>query len=43
MTDKIFKTEEEWKKELNDEEYEVCRMKGTERAFTGMYLSLIHI
>ena len=37
MTEKISKTDEEWKKELNAEEYEVCRMKGTERAFTGMY------
>ena len=37
MTDKIAKTDEEWKSELTNEEYEVCRMKGTERAFTGMY------
>ena len=37
MTEKITKTDEEWKKELTAEEYEVCRMKGTERAFTGMY------
>ena len=37
MKEKITKTDEEWKKELNSEEYEVCRLKGTERAFTGMY------
>ena len=37
MTQKISKTDEEWKKELDTDEYEVCRMKGTERAFTGMY------
>ena len=37
MNEKITKTDEEWKKELNAEEYEVCRLKGTERAFTGMY------
>ena len=37
MTEKITKTDEEWKKELTAEEYEVCRMKGTEQAFTGMY------
>ena len=37
MAEKIIKTDEEWKKELNSDEYEVCRMKGTERAFTGMY------
>ena len=37
MTDKITKTDEEWRSDLTNEEYEVCRMKGTERAFTGMY------
>lgn len=34
---KIVKTEEEWKKELTTEQYEVLRKKGTERAFTGKY------
>ena len=37
MTDKIAKTDEEWKSELTNEEYEVCRMKGTDPAFPGMY------
>ena len=37
MSKEDIKTDEEWKKELNSDEYEVCRMKGTERAFTGMY------
>ena len=37
MSEKITKTEEQWKEELSPEEYEVCRQKGTERAFTGMY------
>ena len=35
--EKIKKSDEEWKKELTPEQYQVCRMKGTERAFTGQY------
>ena len=34
---KIEKTDAEWKKELNEEQYHVLREKGTERAFTGKY------
>lgn len=37
MADKVIKTEEEWKKELTNEEYTVLREKGTERAFTGEF------
>ena len=37
MKDKIQKSEEEWKKELTPEQYQVCRMKATERPFTGEY------
>lgn len=33
----ISKSEEEWKKELSDEEYRILRQAGTERAFTGKY------
>lgn len=36
--EKINKTEEEWKKELSPEQYEILRNKGTERAFTGALL-----
>lgn len=35
MTEKIHKSEADWKKELTPEQYEVTRKKGTERAFTG--------
>ena len=37
MTEKIQKTEEEWRKLLTPEQYAVCREHGTERAFTGQY------
>lgn len=37
MKEKIQKTDEEWKQQLTPEQYEVCRRKGTERAFTGAY------
>ena len=37
MKDKIQKSEEEWEKELSPEQYQVCRMKGTEPPFTGKY------
>lgn len=34
---KVNKTEEEWRQELSDEQFEVARKAGTERAFTGKY------
>jgi peptide-methionine (R)-S-oxide reductase len=39
MKDKIIKTEEEWKKELSPEQYEVLRGKGTEAPFRGKYVN----
>ena len=37
MSEKIHKTDEEWRRQLTDEQYHVTRRKGTERAFTGAY------
>jgi peptide-methionine (R)-S-oxide reductase len=37
MGSKEFRLEEEWKKILSPEEYQVLRQKGTERPFTGKY------
>ena len=34
---KILKSDEEWKKELTAEQYEVTAQKGTEAPFTGKY------
>jgi peptide-methionine (R)-S-oxide reductase len=36
-SDKIEKTDAEWRSQLNDEQYHVTRKKGTEPAFTGEY------
>ncbi|KAB2311517.1 peptide-methionine (R)-S-oxide reductase MsrB [Betaproteobacteria bacterium SCN2] len=37
MSRKINKSDAEWQAELPPEQYRICRMKGTERAFTGKY------
>lgn len=34
---KINKTEDEWSKELSDEQFRILRQKGTERPHTGKY------
>ena len=35
VSDKVVKSQEEWKKTLSPQQYKVLREKGTERAFTG--------
>lgn len=34
---KVKKSEAEWRAELSDDEFRICRQKGTEPAFTGQY------
>jgi peptide-methionine (R)-S-oxide reductase len=37
MTDKLKKSDVEWRRELSPEQYRIAREKGTERPFTGRY------
>lgn len=37
MSDRITKSDAEWREQLTSEQFEVCRKQGTEPAFTGKY------
>jgi peptide-methionine (R)-S-oxide reductase len=37
MTDKLQKSDSEWRAQLSPDEFRIARQKGTERAFTGRY------
>ena len=37
QNDLKYKSDEEWRQTLTREQYQVCRQKGTEPAFTGKY------
>jgi len=38
MTDKVKKSDAEWREELTPEQYSVLRQQATERPFTGKYV-----
>ncbi len=35
--DRVVKSDEEWRRQLTPEQFDVTRRQGTERAFTGLY------
>ena len=35
MSDKVNKSDSEWRNQLNSQQYEICRRKATERPFSG--------
>ena len=37
MTNKILKNDAEWREQLSESQFKICRQKGTEPAFSGNY------
>ena len=37
MPKRVEKSEEDWRRQLTPEQFEICRKAGTEPAFTGIY------
>ncbi|MDF1581591.1 MAG: peptide-methionine (R)-S-oxide reductase MsrB, partial [Desulfuromonadales bacterium] len=37
MSEKVVKSEQEWRAQLSPEQYHILREKGTEKAFSGVY------
>jgi len=37
MKFKVYKSDEEWQRQLSDEQFRITRQKGTEPAFSGAY------
>lgn len=38
MMKKVIKTDQEWRKQLTDQQYHILRQAGTERPFSGEYV-----
>ncbi len=38
--DKVTKSQEAWRDQLDEAQFQVCRLKGTERPFTGKYYAV---
>ncbi|MCI0654973.1 MAG: peptide-methionine (R)-S-oxide reductase MsrB [Methylococcaceae bacterium] len=40
MVEKVHRSDQEWAKLLSPEQFKICRLKGTEPAFTGKYADI---